>query len=72
MLRFILWEVGLLIRGMSLTCFDVVMSPFLRNSPRFERRMHDRWCRLCGEADLFIMRADRLHAELQDRWDLRD
>jgi len=72
MLRFIWWEIGLLVRGMSLRCYERVMSAFMKNSRGFERRMDDRWGRLSGEADVFFVGADRLHTELQDRWDLRD
>jgi hypothetical protein len=72
MLRFIRWEIGLFIRGMSLRCYELVASPFTRNSPGFDQRMYERWERLSEEADDFFRQAEQLHAELQNRWDLRD
>jgi hypothetical protein len=72
MLRFIGWEIGLLIRGMSLRCYELVASPIMRNSPGFDQRMDERWERLSEEADDFFRQAVQLHAELQRRWDLRD
>ena len=50
----------------------LVASPFTRNSPGFHQRMDERWERLSAEADNFFRQAERLHAELQNRWDLRD
>jgi hypothetical protein len=72
MLRFIRWEIGLFIRGMSLRRYELAASPFTRNSPDFDERMDERWERLSEEADDFFRQAEQLHAELQNRWDLRD
>jgi hypothetical protein len=72
MLRFVGWEIGLLIRGISLRCYELVMSVMMRNSSGFDQRMDERWERLFEEADDFFRQAEQLHAELQNRWDLRD
>jgi hypothetical protein len=72
MLRFIWWEIGLLIRGMGFRCYELIVSPLMRNSPSFDQRMDERWDRLCDEADRFSRQAEQLHSELQDRWELRD
>jgi hypothetical protein len=72
MLRFVRWEIRLFIRGMWLRCRELVASPFPRNSPGFYRRLDERWERLSAEADDFFRQAERLHAELQNRWDIRD
>jgi hypothetical protein len=72
MLRFIRWEIGLFINGMLLRCYELVASPLMRNSPGFDQQMDERWERLSEEADDFFRQAEQLHAELQNRWDLRD
>ena len=71
MLRSIRWEIRLFIRGISLRCYELVASPFARNSPGFNQRMDERWERLSEEADDFFRQAEQLHTELQNRWDLR-
>ena len=72
MFRFFGRMIWLMIRGWLFWCFDVVVSPFIRNSSTFDQRMSDRWDRLCEELGDLIREGEHLSGALQNRRDLRN
>jgi hypothetical protein len=65
MLRFLWWEVGLMIRGWSLTLCEVLLSPLMGHSERFNRRMDEGWDQLEDDVSRFMLGANRLYRELE-------
>jgi hypothetical protein len=72
MLQYLWWEAGLMIRGWSLTLCEVLVSPVMANSERFNRQMDERWDRLEGDVSRFMLLANRLYRELKVRGGVED